>query len=134
MNGMHLKNAKKNTPNPRAESLSQFEPRGDGTFNVKWISFPAPGEWLTVREAAKGLKIRPCAVRVLLGELLVYRRPTQSRYEISGSSVKTLRAALAADPQFMRSPARAALAKQVEIEMRNLIEDAMQALDKDLAR
>src|SRR5438067_1437008 len=85
--------------------------------------------WLTIPEVARTLRLDRRRLYAALGVLLVYRRPSPGRYEVSRQSADALKAAITADPGFLgNSYAQRHLRAAVRRDMDKLVEEALQAV------
>ncbi|HYG35701.1 MAG TPA: hypothetical protein VEC99_13000 [Clostridia bacterium] len=101
----------------------------NGTFRPAPPCAPSPDDqdtWITAAAASKVLGIPRRTIYSWLGEYLVYRRPTRSRYKISLQSVQDFKRALE-HPDFWKDEERQlALKKKTWHRMRILIESSLQ--------
>lgn len=110
----------------RLPVVADFIARGDGSWIVRPVvpADAAPGEtWVRVREAARFLRVSSREVYRMLGEYLVYRRPTRRRMEVRLDSLRALRRATD-DPEFWDDARRLGeYRRQVGAEMAALVGD-----------
>jgi hypothetical protein len=85
--------------------LAELISRGDGTFILRPSLATADLDtWVTIRQAAQILNLKPRSVYRLLGRYLVYRRALPTRIVVSLKSILALRQATQ-DPEFWDNPA-----------------------------
>lgn len=127
LNPMKTQKPKISPPKPASGAavklplLGTFVSRGDGSYVLRP---QIPGElgdtWLTMREAAKAIgNISPKSLYVMLGDLLVFRRPLPRKTLVSLRSALEYRQA-SHDPEFWTGQGREQLRLRVRAEMDRL--------------